>query len=305
MRRIEALGFNGWRAFVSNDQRDISPLRTRRAVLKTAAGLGYALSSYPIMAQTAINTPSEGLHVGEVMLERDGFKFPVYVAHPLEGKNWPVVLVVSEIFGVHEYIADVARRWARLGYCAMAPELFARQGEPSEYATLAQLMQEVVAKVPDAQVMGDLDECVTWAGLHGADAKRLGVNGFCWGGRMSWLYAAHNPAVKAAVSWYGRLEGERTTLAPYQPIELVNSLKAPVLGLYGKKDESIPQSSVDRMRVALAQAAASGVQAAAKSQIVVYPNAGHAFHADYRASYEPLAAKQGWEQASIWFKRWL
>jgi len=290
---------------VNADLTHLSSVKTRRAVLKTAAGLGYALASYPIMAQTAINTSSAGLHTAEVMLERDGFKFPVYVAHPLEGRNWPVVLVVSEIFGVHEYIADVARRWARLGYCALAPELFARQGEPSEYATLAQLMQEVVSKVPDAQVMGDLDACVTWAGLHGADAKRLGVNGFCWGGRMSWLYAAHNPALKAAVSWYGRLEGEHSTLTPYQPIDLVKSLKAPVLGLYGKNDESIPQSSVDSMRAALAAAAASGVQAALKSQILVYPNAGHAFHADYRASYEPQAAKQGWEQASSWFKRWL
>ena len=122
---------------MSVEQNESSPLKTRRSLLKTAAGLGYALAASPIMAQTAINTSSAGLHVGEVMLERDGFKFPVYVAHPLAGKNWPVVLVVSEIFGVHEYIADVARRWARLGYCAMAPELFARQGEPSEYATLA------------------------------------------------------------------------------------------------------------------------------------------------------------------------
>jgi carboxymethylenebutenolidase len=283
----------------------ISRHQTRRELLQGALGLGYALAAAPIMAQTAIHTPFDGLHTGEVMLERDGFKFPLYVAHPQQGRNWPVVLVISEIFGVHEYIADVARRWAHLGYCALAPELFARQGEPSDYATLAQLIDEVVSRVPDAQVMADLDACVTWAGLHGADAKRLGVNGFCWGGRMSWLYAAHNPALKAAVSWYGRLEGERSALSPSHPMDLIRALKAPVLGLYGQADESIPQASVQRMQNALAQAASLGNEAAAHSKILVYPNAGHAFHADYRASFEPLAAQQAWAQATAWFKRWL
>lgn len=279
--------------------------QSRRSAFKRVAAIGYALSCGPIMAQTAIHTPVLGLHAQEVMLERDGFKFPLYVAHPQEGRDWPIVLVISEIFGVHEYIADVARRWAHLGYCALAPELFARQGEPGDYATVSALMQEVVSKVPDAQVMADLDACVTWAALHGGNAKRLGVNGFCWGGRMSWLYAAHNPELKAAVSWYGKLEGEHTTLAPYEPIDLVRSLKAPVLGLYGLNDESIPQSSLEHMKSALTGAANMGSRAAANSQIVVFPNAGHAFHADYRTSFEPQAAAQGWAQAVAWFKRWV
>jgi carboxymethylenebutenolidase len=209
-----------------------------------------------------------------------------------------VVLVASEIFGVHEHIADVARRLAHQGYCAIAPELFARQGDPASYAEIGKLVAEVVSQVPDAQAMRDLDACVAWAAAQGMDARRLAITGFCWGGRITWLYAAHQPRLQAAVAWYGRLEGETSALNPAQPQSLAGTLKAPVLGLYGGQDTGIPQESVARMRVALA----GGSAAARASQIVVYPEAPHAFHADYRPSYRAEAAHDGWARCLRWFQ---
>ena len=275
---------------------------SRRAALKAALGVGYAASALPIMAQTAINTSSEGLNTGETTFEVNGFKVPAYYAAPAGKEKLPVILVVHEVFGVHEYIADTARRFARAGYLAIAPELFARQGDPGSYGELVRLMAEVVAKVPDAQVMADLDGAVKWAGLHGGDTQKIGVTGFCWGGRITWLYAQHSNRVKAGVAWYGRLVGDPSALWPKSPLDLAASLQAPVLGLYAGQDGGIPLTNVNQMKDALADAGAKGNKAARACEFVVYPQAPHAFHADYRLSYRKEAAEDGFKRALNWFK---
>lgn len=270
---------------------------TRRTALQVAMGLGYAAAAAPLMAQTAIATPGDGLDAGEVSFTVNGFRVSAYRAAPAGKTGLPVVLVIQEIFGVHEYIADTCRRFAKAGYLAIAPELYARQGDPAMYGEMAKLMAEVVSKVPDAQVMADLDGAVQWAAAHGGDPARVGITGFCWGGRITWLYAAHGP-VKAGVAWYGRLVGQASNLTPKHPLELAPILKAPVLGLYGEKDTGIPLDTIDKMKTALGQ----GTAAAKASQFVVYPDAPHAFHADYRASYRKEAAEDGWKRALAWFK---
>ena len=273
---------------------------TRRTALQAALGLGtlgYAAAAAPLMAQTALTTPADGLDAGMVHYEVNGFQVPAYRAAPAGKTGLPVVLVIQEIFGVHAYIADVCRRLARAGYLAIAPELYARQGNPAQYSDISQLMAELVAKVPDAQVVADLDGAVAWASAHGGDAARVAITGFCWGGRITWLYAAHGP-VKAGVAWYGRLVGQPSALTPKHPVDITPILKAPVLGLYGEKDGGIPLDTVDRMKAALA----SGSAAARASQFVVYPDAPHAFHADYRPSYRQGPAEDGWTQALAWFK---
>ncbi|MDD5335814.1 MAG: dienelactone hydrolase family protein [Rhodoferax sp.] len=270
---------------------------TRRTALKVALGVGYAAATMPIMAQTAIKTSTEGLKSGTVNFEVAGFSVPAYFAAPAGKTNLPVVLVVQEIFGVHEYIADTCRRFAKAGYLAIAPELYARQGEPAKYTDMAKLMAEVVAKVPDAQVMADLDGAVKWAGAHGGDLARVAITGFCWGGRITWLYAAQGP-VKAAVAWYGRLVGANTDLTPKNPIDLAAVMRAPVLGLYGEKDGGIPLDTIDKMKTALA----SGTAASKAAQFVVYPDAPHAFHADYRPSFRQGPAEDGWRRCLEWFK---
>ena len=272
---------------------------TRRTALKAALGVGYAAAAAPLMAQTAIKTPADGLTVGEVMIDVNGFSMPAYRAAPAGKTGLPVVLVLSEIFGVHEYIADTARRFARAGYLAIAPELFVRQGDAQGYGEMAKLIAEVIAKVPDAQVMGDLDATVRWAAAHGGDTDKLGVTGFCWGGRQTWLYAAHNPKVKAGVAWYGRLEGQTSDLTPRHPIDVAGRLHAPVLGLYGGADTGIPLELVERKKVALA----TGSAAARASRFVVYPDAPHAFHADYRPSFRKEPAEDGWKRAVSWFRQ--
>lgn len=272
---------------------------TRRTALKAALGVGYAAAAAPLMAQTAIKTPSDGLTVGEVMIDVNGFSMPAYRAAPAGKTGLPVVLVLSEIFGVHEYIADTARRFAKAGYLAIAPELFVRQGDALSYGEVAKLIAEVVSKVPDAQVMGDLDAAVKWAGANGGDVRKIGVTGFCWGGRQTWLYAAHNPAVKAGVAWYGRLVGESTPLTPKHPVDIAGQLKGPVLGLYGSADTGIPLDTVDKMKAALA----AGNAAAKASTFVVYPDAPHAFHADYRPTFRKEPAEDGWKRALAWFQQ--
>lgn len=270
------------------------------AIGGAAVGTGFAAAVVPVAAQT-IRTDSAGLTVGEVTIASGDFEMPAYRAMPEAkpaGGKLPVVLVVCEIFGVHEHIADVARRFARLGYLAIAPELFVRQGDAKGYGEIDMLMSEVVAKVPDAQVMADLDACVAWAAANGGDAARLGITGFCWGGRIVWLYAAHQPQLKAGVAWYGRLNGEPSALKPTHPIDRVRQLNAPVLGLYGAEDTGIPLASVDAMKAALA----GGNASAQRSQIVVYPGAPHAFHADYRPSYRKEAAEDGWTRCVAWLE---
>ena len=269
-----------------------------RAALGAGLGVGYACAAGSVMAQTAIKTPVDGLTAGEVSIDVKGFKLPAYRAMPAGRQNLPVVLVISEIFGVHEYIADTCRRLARAGYLAIAPDLFVRQGDPMAYAEMAKLMSEVIAKVPDAQAMGDLDAAVQWAGTQGGDVKKLAITGFCWGGRITWLYAAHAP-LKAGVAWYGRLQGNKNDLQPSYPLDLVGQLKAPVLGLYGGKDTGIPLESVEAMKAALK----TGSAAARASEFVIFPEAPHAFHADYRPSYREHAAQDGWTRMLTWFNQ--
>ncbi|PQA80190.1 carboxymethylenebutenolidase [Limnohabitans sp. TS-CS-82] len=278
---------------------------TRRLALQTALGLGYAASAAPLMAQTAVKTSSEGLIEGEVVIDVNGFKMPAYRSAPKGKTNLPVVLVISEIFGVHEYIADVTRRFAKAGYLAIAPELFVRQGDPSSYGEMGKLIAEVISKVPDAQVMGDLDATLQWASKNGGNANRAAITGFCWGGRITWLYAAHNPKLKAGVAWYGRVEGQTNANNPKHAVDLAVQLKAPVLGLYGGDDAGIPVTSVNNMKEVLALSASRGNKAAKASEFVLYPDAPHAFHADYRPSYRAAPATDGWNRALAWFKQYV
>ena len=267
----------------------------RRTFIVTSLSAGFAAAVLPVSAQT-ITTSSEGLVAGEVKIPVKGGEMPAYRAMPATGSDFPVVLVVQEIFGVHEHIKDLCRRFAKEGYLAIAPELYARQGDPSKYPDWKQLFAELVNKVPDAQVMADLDAAAAWAAKSGAgDASRVAVTGFCWGGRITWLYAAHSKTLKAGVAWYGRLDGQRTELQPQYPIDVAKALHAPVLGLYGGKDQGIPLTDVDAMKAALAAAKSP-------SEIVVYPDAGHAFLADYRPSYDAKAAADGWARCLAWFR---
>jgi carboxymethylenebutenolidase len=270
----------------------------RRDFVRTSVGTGFAAAALPIVAQTVVKTDSAGLVTGEVTIPVGDFKMPAYRAAPQGKANAPLVLVVSEIFGVHEYIADVARRFAKAGYFAIAPEMFVRQGDASSYGEIAKLVAEVISKVPDRQVMGDLDACVAWAKGQGADTSKLGVTGFCWGGRITWLYSAHNPGVKAGVAWYGRLVGATSELQPRHPVDVAAGLHGPVLGLYGEADTGIPLDTVEKMKTALA----AGGAAAKKSEFVIYPAAPHAFHADYRPSFRKEAAEDGWKRCVAWFK---
>ena len=275
---------------------------SRRSALKLALGAGYAVAAGPLMAQTAIKTSSEGLRTGESSFEVNGFKVPVFFAAPAGKTKLPVVLVIHEVFGVHEYIADTCLRFARAGYLAVAPELFARQGDPSAYGELARLMAEVVNKTPDAQVMTDLDGAVAWASGQGGDAQKVAITGFCWGGRITWLYAQYSTRVKAGVAWYGRLVGQPSATSPQHPLQQAASLKAPVLGLYGGQDTGIPLDTVEQMKTALAGAGAAGNAAARASEFVIYPDSPHAFHADYRPSYRAGPAQDGFQRALAWFK---
>ena len=267
----------------------------RRDFLKTALGTGFAAAVLPVSAQNLIKTDTAGLSVGQFSVKVNGQDVPVYRAQP-EGKtDLPVILVISEIFGVHEYIADVARRFAKLGYLALAPNLFVRQGDPGQYQSIAELQKELIAKVPDTQVMNDLDAVVAWAGANGGNTKKLGITGFCWGGRITWLYAAHNPQVTAGVAWYGRLVGQNTPLTPHHPIDIAAGLKTPILGLYGAQDGGIPLDTVEQMKEVLAKGKSG-------SEFIVFKDAGHAFHADYRPSYVEADAKAGWKHCVDWFR---
>ncbi|WP_296224066.1 dienelactone hydrolase family protein [Ralstonia sp. UBA689] len=270
----------------------------RRGFMKTALGSAFAAAVLPVSAQ-AIKTDFNGLTAGEVMVPVGDFKMPAYRAQP-EGKTkLPVVIVVSEIFGVHEYIADICRRFAKLGYLAIAPELFVRQGDPRAYGTIQEAVTNVVSKVPDAQVAGDLDATVAWVKENGGDPARIGITGFCWGGRQVWLFAERSPDIKAAVAWYGPLKGNPTPLQPVSPIDNVDDLKVRVLGLYGAKDTVITEDVRNAMKEALEKS--KNLKARA-SRIIVYPDAGHAFHADYRPSYVKADAEDGWKKCIAWFK---
>jgi len=271
---------------------------TRREFVITSLAAGFALAVQPVTAQTMITTDASGLTAGEVKIPTSGGDIPAYRAMPNSGGPFPVVLVVQEIFGVHEHIKDVCRRLAKLGYLAIAPEMYARQGDVSKMTDINEIISKVVSKVPDAQVMADLDATVAWAEKSGkGEVDKLGITGFCWGGRVVWLYAAHSPRLKAGVAWYGRLVGQASDLTPKYPVDIAATLKAPVLGLYGGADSGIPPETVEQMQKAL-QAAKS------PSQIVLYPDTPHGFYADYRPSYRKDEAQNGWQRLQEWFKKY-
>ena len=252
----------------------------------------------PRAAAGTLTTDDTGLVAGEIQIAiRDG-TMPGYRAMPKDGHGFPIVLVVQEIFGVHEHIKDVSRRLGKLGYLAVAPELYFRQGDVSKLSSIDEIRTKVVSKVPDAQVLSDLDASAAWARSSGkGQGDKLGITGFCWGGRIVWMYAAHNPHLKTGVSWYGRLTGPTNDLQPKHPIDVAGSLKAPVLGLYGGADHGIPNETVEQMRAALKASNSP-------SEIVVYPNTPHGFHADYRPSYRKEQAEDGWKRLREWFKRY-
>ncbi|MEJ0004210.1 MAG: dienelactone hydrolase family protein [Pararobbsia sp.] len=272
----------------------------RRAFLTTMMASGFALAVQPVMADV-IHTSSEGLDAGPTSIPLPGDKgeaLPAYYAKPTHaGKPLATVIVVQEIFGVHEHIQDLCRRLARLGYFAVAPELYFRQGDPRKYTSIPELVDKIVSKVPDAQVMSDLDATSQWALANGGDPARLAITGFCWGGRITWLYATHNPMLKVATAWYGPLVGPVSAITPRYPVDIAGELKVPVLGLYGGLDPNIKQEHVAQMRTALEKVNS-------KSQIIVYPEAGHGFNADYRPSYNEAAAKDGWQRMLAWFKQY-
>lgn len=271
---------------------------TRRKLMASGAAsgfvAGFAASVQPVMAQTMVVTPPTGQDAGWVDIPTSTGTIPAYRAVPTGGKSYPLVLVVHEIFDVHEHIADVCRRLAALGYCAIAPSLYHRQGDVKQLGTIDEI-RPIVAKVADAQVMGDLDATVDWAAKAGiADGDKLAITGFCWGGRIVWLYAAHNPKLKAGIAWYGRVVGDKTEMQPTMPIDVASKIRAPVLGLYGGQDQGIPVTSLEQMKQALG--------ADTKSQFKVYDDAPHAFFADYRPSYRETAAKDGWQRLQAWLK---
>ena len=266
----------------------------RRTFVVTSLGAGFAAFALPVPAQT-ITTSTEGLVAGEVKVKTADGEMPAYRAMPATGGNFPVVLVVSEVWGVHDYIKDVCRRVAKNGFFAIAPELFARQGNAASYTDTSKLMSEIVAKASDKQVLGDLDACVAFAKDSGkAEVTRLGITGFCWGGRVVYMYAAHNPNVKAGVAWYGV-----TTRAFFQgdktPLDVAGQIKAPILGLYGAADQGIPNETVEKMYGALKAGNP-------KSEYTLYPDTPHAFHADYRPSYRKAQAEDAWNKMIAWFK---
>jgi carboxymethylenebutenolidase len=272
------------------------PTFSRREFVVTTLAAGFALAVQPVSADT-ITTDTKGLEAGEVKIPVKDGEVPAYRAMPATGGPFPVVLVVQEIFGVHEHIKDVCRRFAKLGYLAVAPELYARQGDVSKLTDIQEIISKVVSKVPDAQVIADLDATVAWAKKSGkGDTAKLGITGFCWGGRIVWLYAAHNKELKAGVAWYGRLVGQPDELHPKNPIDLAGSLEAPVLGLYGGADQGIPVESVEQMRKAVKDAGKT-------AEIIVYPDTPHGFYADYRPSYRKDKAEDGWKRLLEWFKK--
>ena len=273
---------------------------SRRVFAATSLVAGFTLGAGPVRAD-AIVTDTNGLDAGEVSVPVSDGKIPVYRAKPAGKTSLPTILVVQEVFGIHEHIKDICRRFAKLGYYAIAPSLYARYGDPGKYDMdhLQGLMTDIVSKVPDKEVMSDLDSSVAFAGGDGANTAALGITGFCWGGRIVWLYAAHNPALKAGVANYGQLRGPatRSPLRPLYPLDLVHDLHAPVLGLYAGLDHGIPVSDVEAMRAALAQAGKLNCD------MHVFMDAQHGFFADYRASYNAADAREGWKELLAWMRK--
>ena len=274
----------------------VDPRRVdRRGFVVTALGAGFALSVLPVSAQT-ITTSTEGLVAGEVKVPTPDGQMPAYRAMPATGSDFPTILVVQEIFGVHEHIKDICRRLAKQGFFAIAPELYARQGDPSKYTDISKLITEIVSKVPDQQVLADLDATVAYAKSTGkAETTRLGITGFCWGGRIVYMYAAHNPAVRAGVAWYG-VTAKGFVTGDRSPLDVAGQISAPILGLYGGADQGIPAETVEKMFAALRSGKSP------KSEFTIYPDTPHAFNADYRPSYRKVQAEDAWAKMIAWFK---
>ena len=268
---------------------------SRRGFVMTSLMTGLTLAVAPVEAGV-IHTDAEGIEAGEVAIPTGDGPMPGYRAVPTGTGPFPVILVVEEIFGVHEYIKDICRRLAKLGYCAVAPELYARQGDLSTMTDVKQIIAEVISKTPDAQWIADLDAAAAYAGSSAkGDLGRLGAMGWCRGGRAVWLYDAHRTDLKAAVAWYGPVGGERTAIQPRTAGDVAGELHAPLLGLYGAADTGIPVPAVEEAR--------DRAKAAGKSvEIVVFPDAPHGFHADYRPSYREAAAVEGWARALAFLK---
>lgn len=287
---------------ISSSDPDAPRLDRREFFVSSIFAAGMFAAAVPsINAQTKITTDATGLVHGEVKIPVAGGEMPAYRAMPdAKGKKFPVVLVVHEIFGVHEWIQDVARRFAKLGYMAIAPALYARQGDVKSITDIRELQRDIFSKIPDDQAMADLDATVAWAKSNSGNAKKLSITGFCWGGRIVWLYSAHNPKVDAGAAWYGRLvtnpNQQKNPVQPTMPLDVVGKLKTPVIGLYGGQDQGIPLDTVQRMQDELKKSKS-------KSEIVVYPNAGHGFLADYRPSFNREASEDAWKKLQEWFKR--
>lgn len=265
---------------------------SRRTFITAATAAGFTLAVRPLSAETII-TPADGLDAGMVELKGTLGALPAYRAKPKGTGKAPVIVVIHEIFAVHEHIKDICRRLAKLGYYAIAPDLFARFGDATKITDFKILINDFAAKVSDDQAMADVDAAVSFAKADGGDTGRLGITGFCWGGRITWLYAEHSAELKAAVAWYGKVAGDPTPNQPKSVIERAQDLKASVLGLYGAADTGIPVASLDALK-----AAATGKTV----QFVIYPDTPHAFFADYRQSYTPHSAEDGWKQMQAWFK---
>jgi carboxymethylenebutenolidase len=278
---------------------DASPVGQRGFMAGASLATGYVIAAGPVQAQTAIRTDTQGLSAGMVNIRTgDGRQMPAYYARPAQGSKFATVIVVQEIFGVHEYIKDTCRRLAKIGYLAVAPEYYFRQGNPAAVPDIPTVMRDIVSRVPDAQVMADTDAAVAWAAgpVGRGETSRLGITGFCWGGRVVWLYAAHNQNLRAGVAWYGVITGPTNDMRTSHPLAQAARINAPILGLYGGADQGFPNDTVDQMRGAL--------RAGGKpSKIVTYPDTPHAFHADYRPSYREAAARDGWRRLEVWFSR--
>lgn len=273
--------------------------------ISSGVASGFALAAQPVCAQTVVHTDVRYLTAEMVQVPTENGTIPAYCAKPapsrvppLSTSALPIIVVVQEIFGVHEHIRDVCRRFAQLGYLAIAPELFHRQGDASTLKDNKEIFAQIVAKVPDWQVMRDIDATVRWADRNGGTRYKLGITGFCWGGRIAWMYPAHNDYVKASVAWYGRLSGEKTLLTPLHPIDVTDNIRVPVLGLYGATDAGIPVKDVEHMRAALGKKLLS-----ASSTLHLYPDTPHAFFADYRPSYREKEAADAWDRCIAWFKK--
>ncbi len=294
---LKAIDFQNPSAALDNP--DAANAWSRRGFVMTSLATGFAVASNPVLGQ-AIVTDSNGLVAGEVSVpvggQGAGGKIPAYRAMPAGTGKFPVLLVVQEIFGVHEHIKDMCRRYAKMGYYAIAPEMYARQGDVSKMTDIGAILSTVVANVPDAQVNSDLDAAVAFAAASGSgDVNRLGLVGYCWGGRAAWVYALHNNKLKAAVSYYGLLDGMKSPIKPQDPVDFAAELKVPVLGLYAGIDGFVKPAVIDQMRNSL-------VKSSSGSQIVVFPNVNHGFNADYRPTYDKTSAVYAQKLASDWLK---